>query len=385
VGVRLQHMHRALFEEIRTFTHDMIQPAAARHDVESTLSPELVHSLADAGYLGAFLPAEAGGRGFDWISYGLLHECIGTSCTSTRSLVTVHDMVAHTIWRWGTTEQRDRWLPELAHGRTVAAFALTEPHNGSDAAAIETTARSDANGYILDGVKKWISFGPIADIFLVFARLERGFAGFLIPRDTPGLTITALPHLLGARATMPSELRFTGCHIDGDAVISPRGRAVPQITTSALTIGRLGVAAGSVGMLQGCADEAYLHARSQRGVAPPLLEHQLIQRLLAGIFTDLDAGRLLWMNAATSLSVDDPRAPMAMMTAKHFAAAAAARGTRDAVQVLGAAGCTSDYRSERFFRDAKVMELIEGSTEIQQITIGRYGYSDASAMFAVLQ
>ncbi|MFJ2116385.1 acyl-CoA dehydrogenase family protein, partial [Streptomyces sp. NPDC087850] len=345
------------------------------------LDPAVVEALAEGGHLASFLPREFGARGIDHLSYGFLHETIGAVCTSTRSLITVHDMLAHTVWRWGDDALRATWLPALAAGTALGAFALSEPDSSSEAAGLTTYAETGHGGYVLRGRKKWISFGQIADVFLVFARMDRGTGAFLVPRDTRGLTVTPIRGLLGARASMLAELSLDDCRIPAAQLLGRPGRAVPQIVASSLTLGRLGVAAGSTGLVQGCLDTAFPYARERRQGDGRLGDRQLIQRLLAGLVTDVEAARLLWLNAASLMDGDDPRAPMAAMVAKHFAAGAAARGTRHAVQILGAAGCTTEHPVERMFRDAKVMEIIEGSNEIQQITLGRFGHTDPLSLF----
>lgn len=373
--------HRDLYQEFRSFAEEEVAPAAAAHDTEQRISQELVKALGKHGYLASFLPKELRGRGIDHISYGFLHDAIGAFCTSTRSLITVHDMVTHAVWRWGSHALKSVWLPQLADGLAIGAFALSEAGSSSEASTIGTRADSVGSEYVLHGCKKWISFGQVADVFLVFARMERGSGAFLVPRDTPGLRIRPIGGLLGARASMLAELHFEDCRISADQLVGRPGRAIPQILTSSLTLGRLGVAAGSTGLVQGCLDIAFPYARQRRQGEGRLLDRQLVQRLLAGMVTDVEAARRLWLSAACLMENRDPNAPMAAMVAKHFAAEAAARSTRDAVQVLGASGCTTEFPVERMFRDAKIMEIIEGSNEIQQITIGRFGYTDPLALF----
>lgn len=373
--------HRERYQEFRAFAEEQVAPVAAAHDAGQRILPEIVEALGKRGYLASFLPEEFRGRNLDHISYGFLHEAIGAVCTSTRSLITVHDMLTHAVWHWGSDALRSEWLPLLAGGSVIAAFALSEPDSSSETSGMKTRAESVEGGYLLRGRKKWISFGQIADVFLVFAHMRRGSGAFLVPRDTPGLTVEPIGGLVGARASMLAELRLDDCRIPAGHLVGRPGRAMPQIVTSSLTVGRLGVAAGSAGLVQGCLDIAFPYARQRRQAEGRLLDRQLVQRLLAGMVTDVEAARRLWLGAASLMDCRDPRAPMAAMVAKHFAAEAAARGTRHAVQILGASGCTTEYPLERMFRDAKVIEVIEGSNEIQQITIGRFGYTDPLALF----
>ncbi len=352
------------------FADTEVAPLAARIDAEQRIDPALVARLAKAGYLAALLPVEHGGRGLDLIAYGLLHGEIGRACSSTRSLLTVHDMVADTIRRWGSAEQRDYWLPRLASGETIGAFALTEPEAGSDVAAATATAEETGGGFRLSGVKRWITSGQIAGLYLVFARTERGLSAFLVERDRPGLDVHPLCDMLGTRGSMLAELRFDGCEVPRTNLVGSLHRAHPYITASALTLGRLSVAFGSVGIIQGCLDASSAYAL-RRGLA----DHQLVQRMLASMVVKADAGQLLALKAAELIGARSPDAPMAATRAKYFAGVAAGDAARDAVQVLGAAGCSPDHPVARYFRDAKVMEIIEGGNEISETLIGRFGHA----------
>ncbi|MFD9903982.1 acyl-CoA dehydrogenase family protein [Streptomyces sp. NPDC059063] len=359
---------RRLHREVRAFADDAVAPLAARHDTEERVDRALIDQLAAAGYLASLLPAEHGGRALDPVAYGLLHEELGRACSATRSLLTVHDMVADTVLRRGSAEQRARWLPELAAGRAIGAFALSEPDAGSDAAAVATTAERDGDAYLLTGVKRWISFGQLADVFLVFARLPEGPTAFLVERAAPGLTVEPLHGMLGTRGAMLAELRLESCRIPGHHLVGGPGRAHPFLTTSALTLGRYSVACGSIGIVQACLDAAGAHAQARE-----LIQHQLVQRLLARMTVSAEAGRLLALRAGELLGAASPHAPMAATQAKYFASTAAADAARDAVQILGARGCAPDHPVGRYYRDAKVMEIIEGGTEVSESTIGRFG------------
>lgn len=357
----------------RDFADAEVAPHAARHDAEERLDRAMAGTLAARGLLAPLIPAAHGGRELDPIAYGLLHEEIGRACSSVRSLLTVHDMVADTVRRWGTPKQRERWLPRLTSGEALGAFALTEPAAGSDAAAVATTAEPvpDGDGFLLTGTKRWITFGQLADVYLVFARTPaEGPTAFLVERERPGLEVVAIDGMLGTRGSMLAELRFDNCRVPRANLVGAPGRAHPFITASALTLGRYSVAAGSVGIVQGCLDAAAAHATG-RG----LMEHQLVQRMITGMVVSARAGRLLALRAGELIGSGSPDAPMAATEAKYFAGIAAGDAARDAVQILGAAGCSADHPVARYFRDAKVMEIIEGSNEISQTMIGRFGHA----------
>ncbi|MGW2636929.1 acyl-CoA dehydrogenase family protein [Streptomyces sp. NPDC001348] len=364
----LNDEQRRLHREFRTFADEVVAPLAARHDAEEAIGRPLVDRLATQGYLAAGLPAEHGGRALEAVAYGLLHEEIGRACSSTRSLLTVHDMVADTLLRRGSHTQRERWLPDLASGRAIGAFALSEPDAGSDAAAVTTTARETDDLFLLDGVKRWISFGSIADVFLLFARAPEGPTAFLVERTAPGLLVVPMRGMLGTRGAMLAEVRLRECRVPRANVVGAVGRAHPFITSSALTLGRYSVACGSVGIIRACLAAGSAHAADR-----DLTRHQLVQRLLAGMTVNAEAARLLALRAGELIAAGSPHAPMAATQAKYFAATAAAQAARDAVQLLGARGCEPDHPVGRYYRDAKVMEIIEGSNEISESAIGRFG------------
>ena len=363
----------ALRAAFREFADAEVAPHAARHDAEERIDRALVGTLAAAGHLAPLLPAAHGGRELDPIAYGLLHEEIGRACSSVRSLLTVHDMVADTVRRWGSAAQRAHWLPKLVAGEALGAFALSEAGAGSDAAAVATVAEPDpdgGDGHLLTGTKRWITGGRLADVYLVFARAPEGPTAFLVERDRPGLEVVAINGMLGTRGSMLAELRLDRCPIPRGNLVGAPGRAHPFVTTSALTLGRYSVASGSVGIVQGCLDAAAGYA-ARRG----LLEHQLVQRMIADMVVAAEAARLLTLRAGELIGAGSPDAPMAATEAKYFAARAAGDAARDAVQILGAAGCSPDHPVARHYRDAKVMEIIEGGNEISQTMIGRFGHT----------
>lgn len=351
-----------------------IAPRAGDFDRAQRIPDEVLRRLGEWGWWGAALPREVGGAGLDMTSLGALHEEVGRGCSSVRSLLTVHTMVGWAIDRWGSVEQRERWLPPLASGAAIGAFCLTEARAGSDAAAIDATAAARPGGYRLDGHKRWITGGQLAHLLLVFARTERGISAFLVERDRPGVHPRPIADALGTRASMLAELTFTDCRIGPDALLGPDGFALHTILPAVLDIGRYSVACGCVGLLQGCLESCADYTAERGGRAEPLREHQLIRRMLTQMVTDTRAARALCAQAGELKDRDDPQTIMATWIAKYFASTAAVRAASDAVQIHGADGCSPDYPVHRYYRDAKVMEIIEGSTQIQQITIAEEAY-----------
>jgi glutaryl-CoA dehydrogenase (non-decarboxylating) len=368
--------HATARAEFRAFVDEQLRPVADELHRSQATPPELVHRLAARGYLGLSIPVEFGGGGRDLVTLGLLAGELGRGCSSVRSLVTVHAMVAHSILRWGTRAQKAAWLPRLASGACLGAFALTEPGAGSDAAGVTTRLVADGADVILDGHKLWVTYGQTADLFLVFARGPEGPTAVLVDRPRAGLRTEPILELSGLRASMTASVRLEACRVPGDCVVGRPGLGISHVASLALDLGRYTVAWGSVGILDACLEAcvAYTSQRRQFGVL--LKEHQLVRQMVTNIATDLRAARLLCLEAGRLRDARDPDALAATSTAKYFASTAAVRAASDAVQIHGANGCSGDYPLQRYLGDAKIMEIIEGSTQIQQLTIADYAYQD---------
>ncbi|WP_406397035.1 acyl-CoA dehydrogenase family protein [Streptomyces uncialis] len=360
----------------QAFVDEHIVPYAEEYDRAGTLPDELLDRIAGAGLWAPFLPASLGGADTDMVTLGAIHEEVGRGCSSVRSLLTVHTMVSWALRRWGSPEQLDRWGRELATGRTLGAFCLSEPGTGSDTDSLTTTATPRDGGWVLSGVKKWTTNGQRADLFLVFARGPVSTVALLVPRDTPGVRVTPIEDMLGTRASMLAEISFSEVALGPDALLGPSGFASGMLLTGTLDLGRYSVAAGSVGIIQRCVDACAAYT-SRRTVAGSLLRDlPLIRAKLSDMVTDLRAARLLCAEAGRLKDEGDPATIMATWVAKYFASTAAARHAAEAVQVHGANGCGTRYPVARLYRDAKVMEIIEGSNEIQRITIAGEAYQE---------
>jgi alkylation response protein AidB-like acyl-CoA dehydrogenase len=360
----------------RAFVDAHIAPYANDFERAGRIPEELLERMGAAGLWAPFLPPDDGGTGMNMVTLGEVHEEVGRGCSSVRSLLTVHTMLSWTIQRWGTPQQRARWSKRLAAGEVLGAFCLTEPGAGSDAVGIAATAVAAGPGWRLSGVKKWITNGQRADLFLVFARAGGSIAAFLVPRDAPGVSVTPIPEILGTRASMLAEVTFDDVSLDADALVGPSGFAAGMVLTGTLDLGRYSVAAGSVGIIQACLEAcADYTARRQVG-GRPLRDRQLIQAKVSDMVTDVRAARLLVAEAGRLKDAGEASTIIATWVAKYFASTAAARHASEAVQVHGANGCGPDYPVARYYRDAKVMEIIEGSNEIQQVTIANEAYRE---------
>ncbi|MDA0633461.1 acyl-CoA dehydrogenase family protein [Nonomuraea sp. MCN248] len=353
----------------RAFVDTHVVPRADAYDREGRVPEDLLSQVAEAGLWAPFLPPGSGGIGMDMVTLGEVHEEVGRGCSSLRSLLTVHTMVAWTVQRWGTAAQRDRWTPALGSGAVLGAFCLSEPGAGSDTAGITTTAVESGGGWVLNGVKTWTTGGQRADLFLVFARTAASIGAFLVGRDAPGVRVRPIDDMLGTRASMLAEISFEDVELGPDALLGPSGFTAGMVLTGTLDLGRYSVAAGSLGILQACLEASSAYAAHRRVGGSPLRDLPLIQAKLSDMVTDARAARLLLAEAGRLKDAGDSATLMATWIAKYFASTAAVRHAAEAVQIHGANGCSPDFPVARLYRDAKVMEIIEGSNEIQRITI----------------
>ncbi len=358
----------------RSFVDAEVAPHADRFDQDECISEALIKQLGREGYLGSVVPADQGGTGRDMVTFGILNEELGRGCSSVRSLLTVHSMAAHSILKWANKDLKSRMLPRLVSGELIGAFALTEPDVGSDAKSIETTARLVGDRYVLNGRKRWITFGQIADIFLLFGHIDGKITAFMVEKDSPGFSVKPITGMLGTRGSMLAELHLNDCEIPEANRIGGIGFGLAAIVTSALDIGRYSVAWGSVGIAQACLEACLSYTSNRTQFGRPLKDHDLIRQMMTDMVTNTKAARLLCYQAGYLKDTGDPSTVMETWIAKYFASTAAVKIASDAVQIHGANGCSSAYPVQRYFRDAKIMEIIEGSTQIQQINIAKYAY-----------
>lgn len=356
----------------RAFVENYIVPHADRFDRQQSIPSSLIKRIGKQGYLGLNLPVQHGGEGKDMITLGLLHEEVGRGCSSVRSLLTVHGMVAQSILRWGSKLLKERWLSRLARGEVVGAYGLTEPNVGSDAQSVETRAERFRDFYLLNGQKKWISFGQIADLFLIFAQCEGKPTAFLVERDNPGLSIKPISGMLGTRAAMLAELHLNDCRIPKENIVGREGFGFTYILPVTLDFGRYSVAWGCVGIAQGCFEACMSYAGERKQFGSYLKDYQLIRKMLTDMITNIKAARLLCYQAGYYKDVNDPRTLSETLIAKYFASTMVTRVANNAVQIHGANGCSSEYSVQRYLRDAKVMEIIEGSTQLLEVSIAQY-------------
>ncbi|AKT41171.1 acyl-CoA dehydrogenase family protein [Chondromyces crocatus] len=359
-------------EAFDAFIKEHVLPHAGTWDREERMPSAAIQALAATGYLGALVPREMGGAGFDALTFGLLNETLGRGCSSLRSLLTVHTMVIHAIDRWGTRTTRERWLPAFARGASLGAFGLTEPQAGSDPGAIETTAEERGDTLILNGRKRWITFGEIADVLLIFARCQGAPCAVLVEADRPGVSRTPIRGMLGTRASMLAEIDLVNCEVPRENLLARHGFGLSHVAQSALDWGRYSVAWGSVGIAHAALEASARYTEERVQFGTKLRDHQLIRAMLTEMHVQTKAAALLCWNAGRLKDQRHPSAILETSIAKYFAARAAMRAATDAVQIHGASGCSADQPVERLLRDAKIMEIIEGSNQLHQISLADY-------------
>ena len=358
----------------REFCDREIAPFARDWDRSETMDRSIVGKLAGLGWLGAALPEEYGGMGLDTVSYTLIAEEVGRADSSVRGIVSVSiGLVGKTVFNWGTEEQRRRWLPGICSGETLGCYALTEPGSGSDPANLSARAERDGEEWVLSGSKIFITLGTWAAFALVFARTgaagARGITCFVVPTDSPGFVARKVEGKLGLRAQDTAELFFDGVRVPDENRLGAEGDGF-KVAMTALDNGRISLAAGCVGIAQGCLDACVGYSRERRQFGRPIGAFQLVQELIADIAVETDAARLLTWRAAALSDAGRPHT-LESALAKYYASEASVRAANAAVQVHGGYGYVDEYPVGKYLRDARVTTLYEGTSQIQKLIIGR--------------
>lgn len=370
----LSEEEQLFFSTVRQFAADTIAPLVREMDDAQQLAPGLLRQLFALGLMGIEVPDAMGGAGGSFFDAVLAIEALSTVDPAVGVIVDVHNTLAvSALRRWGTPAQQQRWLPRLA-ADTVGAYALSEAGSGSDAFALQTRAEKTAGGYSLSGRKLWISNAREAGLFLVFATLDpsagyRGITAFLVEKDAPGLTVGRKEDKLGIRASSTCELILENCLVPADAILGEPGKGY-KIAIETLNEGRIGIGAQMLGLASGAWGHAARYASERRQFGKPIAEFQAVQFALAQMATDIEAARLLVYNAARLRDAGKPFVREAAM-AKLFASQVAGRVASECVEVFGGNGFIRDYPAEKFYRDAKIGAIYEGTTNMQLATIAR--------------
>jgi alkylation response protein AidB-like acyl-CoA dehydrogenase len=372
---QLTDEQRLIAETARDFADDVIVPRVRDNDRAARFDRELATKLGEMGYLGAPVAEEYGGRSLDYLSYALIVEQVGRADSSARTVVSVQtSLVAGSIERWGTEEQKQEWLPRLCSGEALGCFALTEPDAGSDPAGLRTRATKTDSGWTISGNKMWISMGNVADVALVFAQTDpgqrhKGLACFLVPTASEGYEAQEIHGKLGLRSSDTAEISLDDVEVPEDAMLGEVGDGF-KVAMSALDNGRYSVAAGCVGICDGCVDASVAYAKERQQFGVPIASFQLVQELIADQIVKRDAARMLVYRAGALKDRGEPNT-VETSIAKFYATEAAVDCANAAIQVHGGSGYVDDYPVERYLRDARVTTLYEGTSQIHKLIIGR--------------
>jgi butyryl-CoA dehydrogenase len=375
IDFELTDEQRLVRETARDFADGEIVPRVRENDRNERFDTELVQKLADMGFLGAIVSEDYGGRGIDYRTYALIVEEVGRADSSARTVVSVQtSLVCSSIERWGTEEQRQEWLPKLCSGEALGCFALTEPNTGSDAANLATRATKVDGGWRISGQKQWISLGNYAQVALTFAQTDpeqkhRGLACFLVPTDSEGFSSQEIHGKLGLRASDTAELSLDAVEVPDAAMLGEVGDGF-KVAMSALDSGRYSVAAGCVGICQGCVNASVEYAKERQQFDRPIASFQLVQEMIADMVVQTEASRALVWRAGWLKDTGQPNTKETSV-AKLYATEAAVECANTAIQVHGGAGYVDDHPVERWFRDVRVTTLYEGTSQIQKLIIGR--------------
>ena len=367
----------AVQKTARDFATHEVLPKAAEIDREHRHPKELVARMAELGFLGIAVPDQYGGAGMDHVAYVLAMEEVSRACASTGVIMSVNNsLVCDPIYRFATDAQKKQWLVPLAQGKKLGCFALSEPEAGSDAAAQRTTAVKQADGsWILSGTKNWITNGPVADVCVLFAMNDRaaghkGITAFIVPMDTPGVRCGQPDDKLGIRGSKSSQIFLDDARLPAESLLGEVGGGF-KVAMSTLDGGRIGIAAQAVGIARAALEDALAYAQQRKTFGKPIAQHQAIQFKLADMATEVDAARLLTLRAAWLKDKKLPFGKEAAM-AKLYASDVANRAAREAIQIFGGNGYVTEFPVERHFRDAKITEIYEGTSEIQRLVIANH-------------
>jgi alkylation response protein AidB-like acyl-CoA dehydrogenase len=363
-----------LIEMAAEFAEREIRPRVADYDQAEQIPRELLDKMGELGFFGGVIPVEDGGLGLDYVTFAALIEEVSKSCQIMGTFVSMPSgLVGASLERYGTPEQRERWLRPLAQGEIFGAAGVTEPGSGSDVAGMTTTYRKDGDGFIINGAKAWISNLDIADFFVTFASRDRslrhrGITAFIVPRETPGLGLHPYKHKLGFRPLCTGEVALDDVRLPHGCLLGEEGRGF-EVAMTAVERGRLGVAARAVGVIQACLDDTIAYARDRHAFGRSIAEFQIVQSKICDMAVAARTARLLVRDCAAVMQ-GGARARELTSMAKMYASDMAQRSANDAMQVHASAGVSPDHRVGRMYRDAKVLQIVEGSNDLHRSLIG---------------
>jgi alkylation response protein AidB-like acyl-CoA dehydrogenase len=373
--MQLSEDHRAVQDAVRAYVQDRIAPEAAAWDKSHHFPADELRGLAALGCYGVAVPTEWDGAGLDYLALAVILEEIAAGDGATSTVVSVNNCpVCSILMAWASDTQKAQWLKSLARGDLLGAFCLTEPHVGSQADGLKTTAVRDGDAYVLNGVKQFITSGQNGDVAIVMAVTDKaagkkGISAFIVPTNTPGYTVARLEDKLGQHASDTAQILFENCRVPAANLLGDEGQGL-KIALSGLEGGRIGIASQSVGMARAAFDAALAYSKEREAFGKPIFEHQAVQFRLADMATQIEAARQLIHHAASLKDAGVPCLKEAAM-AKLFASEMAERVCSAAIQVFGGYGYVSDFPVERIYRDVRVCQIYEGTSDVQKILIGR--------------
>lgn len=371
----LTDLQEQIRDAVRDFSVERLAPGAAARDRDSAFPAAELKEMGELGFLGMLVPEDYGGSDAGSVAYALAIEEIAAADGACSTIVSVHSSVGCVpILRYGTDEQKARFLPKLASGEWIGGFALTEPHSGSDASALRTRARRDGDHYVIDGSKQFITSGQNGQMMIVFAVTDpdagkKGISAFIVPTDTPGYKVVSVEHKLGLHGSDTCALAFDAMRVPTDNRLGAEGEGY-RIALSNLEGGRIGIAAQAVGMARAAFEAATAYAKERQSFGQPIIGHQAVGFRLADMATEIAAARQLYLHAAALKEAGRPCLQEASM-AKLFASEMAERVCSAAIQVHGGYGYLADYPVERIYRDARICQIYEGTSEVQRLVIAR--------------
>jgi butyryl-CoA dehydrogenase len=371
----LSEEHQMIRDALRAFSQERLAPNAARWDREHHFPKEELQELAQLGAFGVAVPEQYGGAGLDYVALALVLEEIAAGDGGTSTVISVNNCPVCSIgMRYASEAQKQRWLRPLAQGELLGAFALTEPHTGSDAAALRTTANRDGDHYVINGTKQFITSGKNGDVAIVMAVTDKaagkkGISAFWVPTDTPGYIVAGIEHKMGQHSSDTAQIVFDNCRVPVENLIGEEGQGY-KIALSGLEGGRIGIASQSVGMARAAYEAALAYAKERTSFGSPIFDHQAVQFRLAEMAMGIEAARQLILHAASMKDAGLPCLKEAAM-AKLFASEMAERVVSSAMQVFGGYGYVTDFPIERIYRDVRVCQIYEGTSDIQKILIAR--------------
>ncbi|WP_028560601.1 acyl-CoA dehydrogenase family protein [Paenibacillus pinihumi] len=369
----LSREQKEKYTEFGKFVQSNVQPFAWEWEINECIPREVIDKCAEAGYMGGILPEEFGGQGWDHLTYGVFTEVVAKASTSLSGLFNVHTMVMKSILKWGTEEQKQKWLPSMTQGKVLGALALTEPEAGSDIQGITTTFTETEDKIIINGTKRWITFGGLADVFIVFGKMngqDEKATAVIVEKNAPGLNVVQIKNMIGFKASALAVLEFDNCEISKENVLAKPGFALSHIAPYALDYGRISVAFTALGIMRGCLEYCTSHVLKRKTFGEKLISHSTIKEMITKMGVDYEAAAHLCIHSCHDKENHHPSSAEKVIIAKYFTTKAARKHSDNAVQILGAMGCNESHPVARYYRDTKTLEIIEGSNQIIEMILG---------------